>query len=95
MRKHRRYLERPDETEPRHLVRRRLCYIRSHEGDRPACRLEKLGQQVEDRGFAGAVRTNKCMHAGMMDVEIDVFHGRECAEGLERPRAESTTRGSA
>lgn len=22
------------------------------------------------------------MHAGMMDVEIDVFHGRECAEGL-------------
>lgn len=33
------------------------------------------------------------MHAGMMDVEIDVFHGRECAEGFgETTRRKNDTR---
>src|SRR5687768_16965395 len=82
MRKHRRYLEGSDEAETRHLVRRRPCYVRSHEGDRPARRLEKLGQQIEDRSLAGAVRADQRMNAGMMHVEIDVFHGCECTEGL-------------
>ncbi len=48
--------------------------------DPAAGRLQEFGQQIEDRGLAGAVRPDKRVDLAVMDVEIDIVDGDEAGE---------------
>ncbi len=80
VRKHRGYLERAHKSHSGHLGRIRPCDVMIEQRDRSACRLQKFGQQIEDRGLAGTIRADQCMHPGMVHVEIDIIDGNETAK---------------
>ncbi len=82
MREYGRNLEGPHEAHPRHLVRRGLRDVCTEQGYRTFRRLEELGEQVEDRCLACAVRSDQGMDARVMNIEIDVLHRSESAEML-------------
>ena len=45
-------------------------------------RLKKLGQQVENRGLAGAIGSDQGVDLCMMHVQIDIVDGGEAQEIL-------------
>src|SRR5256885_4687460 len=50
--------------------------------DAAGARLEELGQQVEDRGLAGAVRPDQRMDRAAVDLEVDFPDRGEAAKLL-------------
>ena len=77
VRKHRRNLERTHQAEPRHVGRRQRCDIRPVVENLAGRGLEKLGQQVEAGGLAGAVGADQGMDAAAANPQIDVANGEE------------------
>ena len=77
-----RYLERPGDAKPRHLRRCHPGYVRLADHDRPRARLQELGQEVEHRAFACAIRTDQRVDPTVTDVDVDIRHGLEVPEGL-------------
>src|ERR1700755_276404 len=82
MRKHRRNLERAHEAKPRHIGRRECGDILPLVKNLAGGGLQKLGQQIEARGFAGPIRTDQRMNAATADFETDIANGKEAREFL-------------
>ena len=63
------------------------------EQDLPARRLEKLGQQVEAGGLAGAVGADQRVDGAATHLEVDVVDGHEAFELFdESPRFQNDVR---
>ena len=73
-------LKGPRDAEGRDIVRRHPCDVLAVEMDRPARRLIEPADQVDDRGFAGAVRANDGENLARLDVETDAIDGLHAAE---------------
>ncbi len=41
----------------------------------PGAGFEEFGQQIEKRGFAGAVRTNQGVNGAGLNLQVDIFDG--------------------
>ena len=93
VRKDRGDLERTHQAHARHLGRRRGGDVLAEKFDPAGARRQELGEQVEDRGLAGAVRPDQRLDLAGIDVEVDAVDGDEAAEiapqaagGQHRPR---------
>ena len=82
-------LKRPADPEARDSARRHPGDGASLERDRAGGGCELAGEQVDERGFPGAVGTDQRVDAVALDGEGDAVHGHEPAEAsLERARDE-------
>ena len=82
VRKHRRDLKRTNQAETGHIRRRHRGDILALVQDL-ACRgLQELGQKVEARRLAGAVRADQRMNAATADPKANVANGKETREFL-------------
>src|SRR5262245_42712596 len=82
VREHRRDLKRADNAAPRDL-RRPLGGDVVPVIDDPALgRREELGEEIEDRGLASAVRSDQSVDASSSDLQVDVAYGDEALELL-------------
>src|SRR5215468_8707485 len=82
MGKYRRDLERTHQPEPRYVGRRQRRNILALVDDAAACGLEKLGEQIEAGGLAGAIRTDQGMNGAARDTQVDAAYGYEPGEVL-------------
>jgi hypothetical protein len=82
MREHGRDLERADQAKARHVGRRQRRNILSLIQNLAGRGLQKLGQEIEARGFAGPVGPDQCVYASTADPEIDIANGEEAGEFL-------------
>src|SRR5258708_12268608 len=82
VRKHRRNLERTDETKPRHIGRSQRGDVGSLVQDWPGRWPQELGQEIEARRLAGRVGTDQGVDASAADPQIDVANGEEPREFL-------------
>ena len=57
----------------------------------PGARREKAADQIEERGFAGAVRPDDRAQLALGDAERDVLHRDETAEAFGRRSLTSST----
>src|SRR6266513_1003848 len=80
MRKHRRDLERAHEPPPRDRGRPRPGDLAAIEENAPARRREEMGEEVEARRFACAVRTDQRVNRPTPDRQIDVLDGNKALE---------------
>src|SRR5665811_449188 len=67
-------LERPRDTEVRDLLRLQAGGVPVEDGDLPGRRLEEPGQQVEQRGLAGAVGSDQGVHTALENLKVDRIH---------------------
>ena len=82
MRKYRRNLERADEAEARHVGRRHRRDVLPLVQNLARGRLQELGQQIEARRLAGAVRPDQRVNTAAAHLESDVANGEETCEFL-------------
>src|SRR5215469_4617649 len=80
MRKDRGNLERADKAAARHRGWRLGRDVAAVVENLPGARVEKLGQQVEDGGLAGAVRPDQRVDRAAPDFEVDSLDGGKAAE---------------
>jgi len=71
MGKYRRDLKGANEPEPRHIGRRQGRDVFALVDDAAVRGLEKLGEQIEACGLAGAVRADQGMYRAAGDLEVD------------------------
>src|SRR5258708_23811018 len=75
-----RNLKRAHEAEPRHIGRRQGRDVFALVDDAAVRGLEKLGEQIEARGLAGAVRADQGMYGAARDLQVDAAYGHEPGE---------------
>ena len=75
-----RYLERAPDAGDATGARRSVRNVASAEPDRPGVRLEQPRDEVEQRGFSGAVWPDDAQRFAGRDLELDTIDGLERAE---------------
>ena len=85
MGKHGGDLKGADHAEPRHMRRPLPRDVAAVEDDPAGRRLQEFGEQVEDRGLAGAVRADERVNRAAPHLEIDVADCGEAKELLGQP----------
>src|SRR5690625_4134130 len=75
-------LERPGDALVGDLLGLQTSDVFAEDGDRAHARLDEPGEEVEERGLAGAVRTDQRVHITFDDPEVDVAYGTEATEVL-------------
>ena len=75
-------LEGADDAEPGTLLRREPVDAGALEPDRAAARRREAGDEMEERGLAGAVRTDHGMELARADLERDTVDRPDAAEVL-------------
>src|SRR5689334_12330326 len=87
-----RHLKAPREPAPVERIRRHARYVFTVQMNRSRARGESSADQIEQRGFAGPVRTDHRMALAALYAKRDAADDRCCAEAfvhvakLERPR---------
>ena len=66
----------------RDAVRARAGDVAAIEQDAPGARRELAGEQIEERGLAGAVRPDDRVERPGLDAQVHRIHRGECAERL-------------
>src|ERR1700722_5451246 len=82
MREYRRYLERANQAQPRHIGRRHRRDVLALVEDLTRRRPEKLGEQIETGRLAGTVRANQGVNTAAPHLEADVAYSKESREFL-------------
>src|SRR5688572_21618953 len=73
-------LERPRHSEPRYLIGLQSVNTRAHDTDVARRRLVYASQEIEDRGLARAVRTDKTIDLTLANVHIELVHRDKTTE---------------
>ena len=66
------------------LIGSRLSQILAADGDGARCRFQAAGQQIEERGLAGAVRADQAEHLAWHQGDRHVVHGAQAPESLDQ-----------
>jgi hypothetical protein len=82
VRKHGRDLERAPEPEARDIGRLERGDVASVEHDASARRREELGEEIETRGLAGAIRPDQSVNGAALDAQVYRAHREEAGELL-------------
>ena len=75
-------LERARDAEPHALVRLQVRNVAPVEPDAAGARPQYAGQEIDERGLAGAVRADQRVARAALDLQRDVARGGDAAEAL-------------
>lgn len=84
MGKHRRYLERPNDTLTGNSGRLQGGDVFTVVEDLASGRAQEFGQQVKDRGLARAIGPDQCMDITLPDLQVDVINRYKSFEFLDQ-----------